>query len=853
MKKSTKIIAGVCVAAVAIAAAVLTPKIKHYFFHDDYVSSLEKAEYTPPEGQEFVPLAEDQTEVPGYQAAAENEILKLYVDPETTQIAVLDKRNGKVVYSNPQEKDSIAVSVNAEELNSQLIVQYYNEKRTAMSMNNYTMSIENGQFELQSIPDGVRILYTLGDLSSKTGTVPVYITEERLQTLVLDKLPEDEAKTVKSSYMPSSTYEGYLELASGVMNSKLTLNRFQGYFDEAGYTQEDFLQDMAISEEGEEKITFTIVVDYRLDGEELLAEIPASMIEETGGGKIGSISFLKYFGSAGLEEEGYMLVPNGSGALIYFNNGNKQESYSQAIYGTDPAAANYIQLEQSEKARLPIFGIKREDSAVFARIENGDAFATISAEVSGKLNAQNYVYPTFLLRPSELLSMFGTTGGEADLPLVEDALYDGVLRVRYAFLTEEDADYSGMAAYLRDQLTQEGVLTKQEPEEELPMYLDMVGGVQMKKFFIGVPYLTDFAMTTFEEAETIAERFHNEGITALKLNYLGWFNGGYYHDMPDNVNVLSKLGGKKGLEQLTEMIESAGGEVFAEVAFQRVSEEAGGFAPMFEAGRYYSGIYLEFGQINPATVRQTSSLGYPETLYYCMSPRYLGYYAQHFADEISDIAVTGISLRDLADNLQSDKNNSESVNREAAKYVVKDAFQALEDTERKIMVSGGDYYSLAYADDIINAPISANSYFIIDEEIPFYEMVIHGYIDYACSAINLADYSDYDMLILNLIETGAAPHFTLSYEDASEMKYSGLNKIYTSDEDYWFEDAVEIYGEVNEALAGVSGQTMVSHEILDEGVRKVTYENGVVFYINRSAASVTVEGVEIGAYSYEKR
>lgn len=60
MKKSTKIIAGVCVAAVAIAAAVLTPKIKHYFFHDDYVSSLEKAEYTPPEGQEFVPLAEDQ-------------------------------------------------------------------------------------------------------------------------------------------------------------------------------------------------------------------------------------------------------------------------------------------------------------------------------------------------------------------------------------------------------------------------------------------------------------------------------------------------------------------------------------------------------------------------------------------------------------------------------------------------------------------------------------------------------------------------------------------------------------------------------------------------------------------------
>lgn len=853
MKKKTKFIFGACLVLAAAAAVILAPKIKHYFFHKDYQEAMSGAVYEASGDSEFTPVKEEKTDVSGFVLASETNALKLYVNQENSQIAVFDKRSGKTFYSNPQQEDPIAAAVNAEELKSQLVIQYYNAKRTSMSMNNYSMSIVNGQFEIRAIDGGIRIIYTIGDLSSKTGTVPVYITEERLQTLVLDKLSEKDAKNVRSKYTDSKTYEGYLELASGVIKSKLTLRKFQAMFDEAGYTSQDFLEDMAIAEEGEEQVSFVIPVDYRLEGEEFAASIPTGRIQETGGAKIGTITLLKYFGCAGMEDEGYMLVPNGSGSLIYFNNGSKQEAYSQPVYGADPAAANYIVIEKTEKARLPVFGIKNGGSALFARITNGDSFASINADVAGKLNAQNFAYPSFTVRTSEVLSMFGTTGGQADLPLVEPDLADTLLCVRYAFLSGDEADYSGMANYYRESLIGEGVLGEKEETGPIPLYLDLVGGVQKTAFFIGVPYLTDYPMTTFEQAEEIAGHFQDEQITNLKLNYMGWFNGGYYHDMPDTIDILSRLGGKKGLKSLTAAVEKMGGEVFAEAAFQHVSEESGGFSPMFEAGKYYSGIYLQFGQVDPATVRQTSSLGYPETFYYCLSPRYLGYYAGKFADSMKKVPVTGISLRDLADSLQSDKKNTEIVNREAAKYIVQDAFETLKGSGKNILVSGGDSYAFAWADDIINAPIAQNPYFIVNEQIPFYEMVIHGYIEYAGNAINLNDFTEERLLTLNLIEAGAAVHFTLSYEDASEIKYSGLNSLYTTGYEYWTEDAVRIYKEINEALEKVSGCAMIRHEILSDTARKVTYDNGVSIYLNQSSAKAVIDGIEIDAYGWEVR
>ena len=53
------------------------------------------------------------------------------------------------------------------------------------------------------------------------------------------------------------------------------------------------------------------------------------------------------------------------------------------------------------------------------------------------------------------------------------------------------------------------------------------------------------------------------------------------------------------------------------------------------------------------------------------------------------------------------------------------------------MVSGGNSYSLPYADDIINAPDTQSDFYIIDAQVPFYQMIIHGYINYTGASLNL--------------------------------------------------------------------------------------------------------------------
>ena len=150
MKRVKKVLPAAAVLGLLAAAALLVPKIRYYFFHTEYKEVLEAMEGSVEEGAEaFEPLSGGRGEVPGFVLAAETETLELYVNMEDSQVAVYDRRNGNITYSNPQEEDPIARSVNEEELKSQIGLLYYNPKRTAMTMNNYTMSIACG---VQTVP-----------------------------------------------------------------------------------------------------------------------------------------------------------------------------------------------------------------------------------------------------------------------------------------------------------------------------------------------------------------------------------------------------------------------------------------------------------------------------------------------------------------------------------------------------------------------------------------------------------------------------------------------------------------------------------------------------------------------------
>lgn len=853
MAKSKKIIIAVVTLILAVAVIFFSHWLIRYYFYNDYRDKLSSYEYE--EGTQFQPLADSGKEVAGMELAAENDTLKLYADLETATVAVVDKRNGQITYSNPLDADDdpIANGTNKNYLKSQLILDYFNTARTEGTFDSFSYCTSRGQLEVESIKDGLRFIYTLGDLESATGIVPQYISRATLDR-VLASLDDEGVKFVEKKYVESEVGDDYLELLSGAMKGASQIRKLNRYFEEAGFTEEDYITEMENSGvEGAVPISFVIPLEYRLNGDSVDVSIPMSAVQENGGGSIFRIQLLRYFGAAGTEENGYMLVPNGSGSIINFNNGKTtSENYSEYVYGIDKLAAEYTVRENTEDVKLALYGIFRDHSSILATIEDGASFANISASVAGKIHSYNYVYSSFVLRGNDKLSMFGTTGNEADIPIVEKNFYDANLTVKYTMLTADNPGYAGAANYYRQRLVDEGVLkAKENPADDIKFYYDVLGGVMMNKFFLGTRYEGMYAMTTFDQAADISADLAANGISNQVMNFQGWMNRGYYHDVVDKIKVPHALGGKGDLKKLNDTVAQNGGTLYADVAFQKVTEISKRYSEGNESSRYYGGGYIaSFGLVNPATLRQTSGLGWSENIYYLISPKFLGRYVDQFTAKIGKYNVDGISLRDLGNTLHSDKKRTNIITREEALDVVKASLGQLEATNKKIMVNDGNDYAFAYADDIINAPVSDNDYYIVDETVPFYEMLIHGYIDYSGAVINLSDTYDKSDIVLGLVEAGASPHFMFTYQSSSEIKDTGLNRFYSTNYDNWRDDAIGIYSAVNDALGAVSNACIINHEILENDVRVITYDNGVKIYINKGTSDQKVDGVEVPAKSY---
>lgn len=840
-------------AALAVVLIWVAYYIVHYHNYNAYRAYLDAYQYE--ESTDFVPIAESAPDVEGMALAAENEYLKLYTNVETAEIAVYDKRNGEITYSNPvdREEDAIANATNKNYLRSQFILDYYNSARAPGTFDSFSASVDLGQVSIAALENGIRYTYRIGSVANSTGIVPKYIRPGVLND-VMGELSEEEAESLAGYFRESTAVSGFMELKSSVASSTAILAVINDMFERAGFTSDNYVEEL--TEAGMESLlspNFTIELEYRLNGDALEVSVPMCSVMEGGGAKIYRLQLLKYMGAAGTEQDGYMVVPNGSGSIINFNNGKTNVAdYSQYIYGMDPVSQEYTVLENAEKARLPLFGICRENCSILATVEDGASLSFITASVSGKVNSYNYVYNSFVLRGFDTLSMFGTTGNEAELPVLEKDYYDVNLTVRYTFLDDGHAGYCGMANYYRERLLAEGALAERMDDTELPFYYDVIGGVKRTSHILGVQYLSVYPMTTFEQAEAISNDLAANGVANQVMNFQGWFNGGYYHNVADRINVLWKLGGRSGLEDLSSAVVSNGGQFYADVAFQKVTFISRHYQYMLETSRYYgAGYVVHFGQVNPSTLRQTSSLGYRETSYDLISPKFLPRYVEAFADKIVNYDIMGISLRDLGDTLHSDRRRTNIINREEALDVVLGQLDLLAATQKDIMISGGNSYAFAYAGNIINAPVRDNNYFIVDQDIPFYEMVIHGHINYCGSQMNNGSTDDRQEDLLEMIEYGAAPHYIFTWENATEMKYSGLNMYYATTYSNWSQEAAETYRMLSEALNPVAGAEMIGHEALENGLRKVTYDNGVCIYVNYSDADIMQDGILVPAKDYE--
>ena len=167
------------------------------------------------------------------------------------------------------------------------------------------------------------------------------------------------------------------------------------------------------------------------------------------------------------------------------------------------------------------------------------------------------------------------------------------------------------------------------------------------------------------------------------------------------------------------------------------------------------------------------------------------------------------------------------------------------------MAKGTNAYMLSYVDEIFEISNTSSKFILADQSVPFYQMVIHGCIEYSGDPINL--YGDTRQAFLQAVEAGSGMYYRWCYAANDEVQDLWFEGMYSLSYSSWIDGAIEMYKEYNDLLASTAGSFIIGHEKVAENVNKVTYENGVEVYVNYNSYDYTAEdGMIIKAESFVK-
>ena len=801
----------------------------------------------------------------GETVVMENDSLRFELDGSTTHFTVTDKDSGAVWHSNPPEavNDPIAQASEKTNLQSTLIMMYSTSNGTDSIYNNYQYSIQNGLYEIEQGDDYVKVCYTIG-VMEKEYIFPMAVTEARMNELIGEMEP-DIQRRVQGYYKKydikklgkKDNKEELLELYPLLETEVLYILRdnatenimrlLERTFAEIGYSYDDYIMDKEMVEgsesEGSEKPIFNINIVYRLDGDKFTVEVPMEEIEYVDTYPICYLNVLPYFGAGGADDEGYLLVPEGGGALINFNNGKiSQNSYYANMYGWD--FAQYREdLVHETNTYFNAFGIAKNGSSMLCVLEDGAPYAGIYADIGGRVHSYNYVYAQYTILHREVYEIAERSSSK--VYMYESAIPQESIVQSYRFLDSDS--YVDMAVAYREymQETHAGLMSENN-ETQTPVVIEIVGAVDKVKQIAGIPVSRPLPLTTFKETQAMLEQLQADGLTNMSVKYSGWANGGVQQKLLDDVHLTSGLGSKKDLTDLTAYASANGIDLYLNgiTNYAYDSDILDGFVSFKHAARFAS---RKQAEIHPySTVTFTAREG--------QEPHYLLHATliPEMVDNLVDAAdkySANVSFEDIGMELSSDFYRKGVVTRQTVMDDHVRMLSNIKESGKKIMINMGNNYAIPYSDIVTNMDLNGSDYTILDETVPIYQMAMHGYISYTGEPLNLTQNEEEELL--RSAEYGAGLAFTLMDETAFTLQNTLYTQYFGAEYDAWHDELVEIYSRYNRELGHIFSQRMTGHDKLKAGLTCTEYEDGTKVYVNYGFdIAVTPEGTEIPARDY---
>ncbi len=584
----------------------------------------------------------------------------------------------------------------------------------------------------------------------------------------------------------------------------------------------------------------TVPVHYTLYGRRLAITVIPDEIQTTKGNLLESLALHPYFGSGNATQEGFLVVPDGSGALIEFNRG-VGNTYSQKVYGPDQSLYRVSQVEHTQPVVMPVFGIGRTGEGLSLGIITGGAGdASVEAEAGNGETGYNAVWASFNLLPRDVRHYDDV---RMDVDIVAEEIKDtGMLQVTYTLEQTEAPTYTRLAEIYRHYLVETYGLTPLT-EETSPLALDLVAASVKTKSLLGIPYDGVQTLTSFEKGRQIIEDFASQEIpTALRLS--GWSSQTVWGKPLDGAGMPGGVGSKSDLRALLQTA-AENGKVYL---FGNLSEvySGGGLFPKTHAyAKDMRGAAATYQHFNLVTrFREESG-------HYLLSNANVLKYTRAFGETVSDLAPnTGVGLDGLG-NMYTDFG-AEQQSMTATVRTYEAALSSLQEQGADIAVSGGNAFSLAAADFIYWLPSESSGFDVASDSIPFYQIALHGLIPYSSEPVNLSP--DPQKAFLKAMETGSLLAFQFIAADADAARYSRNDTLYSASYDRWKEIAMQQYKEWAAVMGDKLTMRIVDHSRLADDVYRTVYENGDAVTVNYSSVRYDRDGltVEPLAYCFEK-
>lgn len=800
----------------------------------------------------------------GEEIVLQNDRIRFVLNSLTTHFSVTDLKNGKIYNSVPDESVLMMAGEYAPRMGSEVTVVYYQTDSSAMNMYSANDSVELEQYEVKVNDSKVRVYYTFG-----TGNIfcPQVITVADFEK-ISSSLSSNSARMRLVRYYelydksdPPKDYNEIIKIYPVLKNTPLYIlkddvsemqkEEINGYMAEAEYCQEAYEATIAklkiVLEENEKTAGFSVPVEYSLNDDGFSAKILMDKVTENSDAhKLQSIDFLEYFASVGAEEEGFYLVPDGSGAVINVNSGSN-DLYSQMFYGDDYSVQAESQTQLKKNLSLPLFGYISADSGVLGIVESASEVATLNVSPINSSSPQNHMYCGFNVRNIDSTDI---DSNGLVYNLFSKHLLQISPQIRYVFLSGDEASTAGIAEKYRSYLSENKQLGTDSVtnKQEMPLYLDYYCMATDDATFLGIPYTKRTVLSTFEEITASVKKLHKEGIKNLVVRLYGLGEDGLEHRAVNTFSLYKKVGTKSELSELKELITGAGGKLYLDADFQFVYKSGNGFKNSTDAAHYLNRVLVRNGRYDIVSRAYDKE----NMARYFVSPSLYEEYAKGYIGRMSKVLGTkdiGVSYGTSGTFLGGDYTAKKDIDRVQSAELLRNALNSVAEKGFDMMFDSGNAYVLPFASDLANVPLNSSEYNVEEYSVPLYQMIIHGNMSYCGDAYNISQNSEY--VYLKSVEYGAAVHAAFITGDDMKLRDTQYNSIlYSMSDSERIYEVVEMYKASSALLNNVIDAHIIENKEIGNNLYVTVYDNGTKIAVNYGADDAVVGNTVVKSRSF---